>query len=105
VDSADVNGDGLPDLLITGPNLDNSTIYLNNGDGTFRKGQELVAGTAFNIPSDGRLVDVNGDGCPDAETADDNTNVCVLLGDCTGNFGTPKLIPMGQANSACASRT
>jgi hypothetical protein len=100
VDSADVNGDGFPDLLITGPDLDNSTIYLNNGDGRFTKGQEVVAYTAFNDPVDGRLADVNGDGCPDAVVADINTSAWVALGNCAGTFGAPKAIPMGQGNAA-----
>ena len=100
VDSADVNGDGLPDLLITGPDLDNSTIYLNNGDGTFKEGEEIVGYTGFNDPVDGRLADVNGDGCPDAVVADIADMVWVSLGDCSGNFANPQAIFMGDSNAA-----
>jgi hypothetical protein len=100
VDSADVNGDGVPDLLITGPDLDNSTIYLGSADGTFTKGPVILGVSAFDIPLDGRLVDVNGDGCPDAEVADVATLVWVSLNDCSGNFGALTPIPMGQGNAA-----
>jgi hypothetical protein len=40
--SGDVNGDGLPDLLVTGPGLENSQIFLNNGDGTFTAGATVA---------------------------------------------------------------
>ncbi|HWG20713.1 MAG TPA: VCBS repeat-containing protein [Terracidiphilus sp.] len=87
VDAADVNGDGLPDLLITGPEIDNSTIYLNNGDGTFREGPLVVGNGDFNAVVGGKLVDVNGDGCPDAIVADVSGVIWVSLGDCAGYFG------------------
>jgi hypothetical protein len=100
VDSADVNGDGLPDLLITGPDLDNSTIYLNNGDGTFKEGQIVLRNGFDDAVVGGRLVDVNGDGCPDAVIADLNTDVWTSLGNCAGSFAAPTWVDMGQANTA-----
>ena len=97
--SADVNGDGLPDLLITGQGLENSQIFLNNGDGTFTAGQ-TIAENYFSILTDGQLADVNGDGCVDALVADATTGVWVSLGDCGGNFGALKAVPMGDTPGA-----
>jgi hypothetical protein len=65
--SADVNGDGLPDVVVTGSSDNRSLVFLiNQGDGTFRsdfgrlprsfEGKNYYAVT---------LVDVNGDGLLD----------------------------------------
>ncbi|MFP5235953.1 MAG: FG-GAP-like repeat-containing protein [Acidobacteriota bacterium] len=98
--SGDVNGDGLPDLLITGPGWENSQIYLNSGGGTFKAGQTLIANDSFRSLLDGRLADVNGDGCLDGVVADAWTFVWIFPGDCSGNFGTPTQIQMGDSNAA-----
>jgi hypothetical protein len=95
--SGDVNGDGLPDLLIVGPGLENSQIYLNNGDGTFIPGQIIIQNTAA---LDGRLADINGDGCLDAVIADAASYVWVSIGDCKGNFTAPKFFTSGDSNAA-----
>jgi len=98
--SGDVNGDGLPDVLITGPGLENSQIYLNNGDGTFRAGQIIQENSIADALLDGRLVDIDGDGCLDAVVADGNSVVWVATGDCSGNFASPKPVYMGDSNAA-----
>ena len=102
--SGDVNNDGLPDLLITGPGQENSQIYLNTGNGTFTPGQTIVENGPFNIEMAGLLADVNGDGCVDAVVADLSGFVLIAPGDCKGNFAntfpTATNIPMGDSNSA-----
>ncbi len=108
LDSGDINGDGLPDLLVTEPYLystagyfaANTTAFLNNGDGTFRVGQTLVSQSPMNLPVDGRLADVNSDGCADAVIGDINETVTVALGDCSGNFNSPIRFSMGQPVTA-----
>ena len=100
IDSADVNGDGLPDVLITNPNLLQSTIYFNNGGGTFSKGPDLLPAGYRDGPLDGRLGDVNGDGCPDAVISEQLQVVLVSHGDCSGNFSVPTPVWVQQASTA-----
>jgi len=99
--SGDVNNDGLPDVIITGPVNDDSRVYLNNGDGTFTAGQTIVGDNPpFDYLYDARFGDVNEDGCLDAVVADFNSYVWVSLGDCAGHFATPTRVAMGDSSSA-----
>jgi hypothetical protein len=98
--SGDVNNDGFPDVLITGPGLENSQVYLNAGDGTFTPGATVVSNGPVNTVLAGALADVNGDGCLDALVADAIGFVWVALGDCGGSFGPLAYVPMGDSNDA-----
>ena len=104
--SGDVNNDGFPDVLVTGPGQENSQVYLNAGNGTFTPGTTVIENGLFNIEMAGLLADVNGDGCLDAIVADLNGDVWIAPGDCNGNFGntfpTLTFVPMGDSNSAVA---
>jgi hypothetical protein len=100
IDSADVNGDGLPDLLITNPNLLQSTIYFNNGDGTFAQGPDILAPGERWGPMDGRLADINGDGCPDVVVPELLEWVIIATGDCAGHFNNKIYVPVPQGNTA-----
>jgi FG-GAP-like repeat len=100
ITSGDVNNDGLPDIVITGPGLDNSQVYINAGDGAFTAGQILGESGPFSAVVDTRLGDLNGDGCLDAAIADLNGDVRILYGDCSGNFTFSHFVQMGDSNSA-----
>jgi hypothetical protein len=88
---ADLNGDGIPDLLVgfTGPG--SASIYAGNGNGTFQPtpfytvplpNQYLTEGSAS-------IGDVNADGYPDIilqYATSENNLIAVLFGDGTGKF-------------------
>jgi FG-GAP-like repeat len=54
----DVNGDGIPDLVVNKPSWDVDVLF-GNGDGTFRTGPTFVTGM---LGSTFALADLNGDG-------------------------------------------
>ena len=72
---ADMNGDGLPDLVIA--EGDHLTVFINNGDGTFQPPAAFNAGGSFDLA----LADLNHDGLPDiaAVGAEFNNAVSLLL--------------------------
>jgi VCBS repeat protein len=93
----DFNGDGNDDLALMRPgdptmNDDGDvTIFLGNGDGTFRQGQVLTPGKT---PSSIVAIDSNGDQRLDLAVANDGDQTfSVLLGNGDGSFQTPVAYP------------
>jgi hypothetical protein len=81
---ADVNGDGLPDLVVANERSNNVSVLLGNGDGSFQAAQSFAAGTD---PTSVAVGDFNGDGHPDLAVANVLSNtVSVLLGNGDGSF-------------------
>jgi RHS repeat-associated protein len=74
----DVNGDGIPDLVVADDPVNTVTVFLGNGDGTFTK---LPPITVPGHPYDVALADVNNDHRPDIVTEGS-----VLLGQGNGTF-------------------
>ncbi len=103
---ADLNGDGLPDI-VTANSADNTvTVLLNNGSGGFAAapGSPFTVGTQ---PESLVIADVNNDGFPDIVTANVNdSTVTLLLGNGLGGFspapGSPFTVGTGPHSVATA---
>ena len=80
--TADLNGDGIPDLVILGN--DTISVLLGNGDGTFT----AAPSPSSDLPGAIAVGDFNGDGIPDLAVAPilDEGNSEVLLGNGDGTF-------------------
>jgi FG-GAP-like repeat/FG-GAP repeat len=97
VTTADVNGDGKPDLIVAniGDGGEGSvSVLLNDGSGGFSAATNYAAG----LPSlSVTTADVNGDGKPDIIVANQGSNdVSVLLNDSSGGFGAPTFYAAGE---------
>jgi flagellin-like hook-associated protein FlgL len=78
--AGDFNGDGNPDLAVSGGT--NANVLLGNGDGTFRAATSLsTSASTLNV------TDVNGDGVTDIVSAD-ASSVDVFFGNGDGTFRT-----------------
>jgi hypothetical protein len=85
--SSDLNGDGLPDLVVV-DQFSNAGIlsYLNQGAGVFKQAQ-VVAEDHPAFFFDAKLGDLNEDGCPDIVAAEVEAGAAfVFWGNCDGSF-------------------
>jgi len=83
---ADLNGDGVDDLVVTngGFSFGSVSVILGNGDGTFQTPRML---TPDRNPSSVAVGDLNGDGVLDLAVSNrDSANVTVFLGNGNGTF-------------------
>ena len=100
--TADVNGDGKPDILVASQCASNSncnngavSVLLNNGDGTFQAGGTFPSGGGYTLWA--ASADLNGDGKADVVLMNECTStsdcsqgsVSVLLGNGDGTFQLP----------------
>jgi len=95
---ADVDGDGIPDIVSANNNDGTVSVLSGKGDGTFKPAVNYPIG---GFPQGLLLVDFNGDGKLDiaAGTAGSGVNtVSVLLNQGNGTFGAARNTPCPSAN-------
>jgi|GEM_PF-6533137 len=90
VSSADLNGDGLPDLITQGGDYTYVTVRLNDGTGKLKSPTKYPIGAQYQTPL---TTDVNGDGKPDIIKAGyciggGSSCLGVLLNNGDGTFGS-----------------
>ncbi len=103
---ADVNGDGIPDLITSLYQTDSVTVQLGNGDGTFGAATSILIGSGFG-PAEVHAVSLRGNGILDLIVGSFNLNeIAVLLGNNNnGTFGTPTLYTVGSSANTPTSLT
>ncbi|TDN37256.1 hypothetical protein E4631_25160 [Hymenobacter sp. UV11] len=95
---ADVNGDGIPDLLTANQVSSTAGVLLGTGTGSFGAATTFSTG-AGSYPRSIAVADVNGDGKPDLLTANPVSNTAgVLLGTGTGSFGAATTFSNGAGS-------
>jgi hypothetical protein len=83
--SADVNGDGKPDLIFF-----DGTVLFGKGDGTFTTGKAWKNSTAMSSTVEQfAIADFNGDGKPDIFFTGPLNGLSVMLGNGDGTFQAP----------------
>lgn len=86
--TADFNGDGKEDLVVTNYNASNVSVLLGNGDGTFQTAKNVTL--ELLRPVSMTAADFNGDGKADLAVGEDSSSsdvgVSVLLGNGDGTF-------------------
>lgn len=90
---ADLNGDGVPDVVATGNQID---VFIGKGDGTFANEVSYNGG---NFPGYVIVADINGDGKVDIVASAEGTAATgaieILLGNGDGTFQLPVEIASG----------
>lgn len=90
---ADFDGDGNDDFATVHPESDKVTVRRGNGNVDFYRATQIIVQGA---PSAIAIADLNRDGKQDIATANmkrPKQGVSILLGDGTGNFGSPAYYP------------
>jgi hypothetical protein len=99
VAAADLNGDGLPDVIVRGPNA--VTILLGKPDGTLLSEELHIAG---NLPGALVVADLDGDGTSDIATANlFGKDVSILLGRRDGSLSRPVSVRVGTQPTTIAT--
>jgi FG-GAP-like repeat len=103
---ADVNGDGILDVLVRGADAAGTSLllFLGRGDGTFLFEQQIWSSQINPLfESDvgtSVLADVNGDGCPDVTVGMTLGLALVFFDDCSGRYPSSPSLTYGMGDGA-----
>jgi hypothetical protein len=102
---ADLNGDGVMDLVTSVFGTDSVTVQLGNGDGTFGAANSILIASGFG-PAEVHAVGLRGNRTLDLIVGSFNTNqIAVLLGNSDGTFQPPVFYAVGSAVNTPTSLT
>ena len=88
LDVGDLDGDGQLDVIATNPERHSMSVFLGNGDGTFKPQTEVIIGVNDQSgPFSPAIGDFNGDGHADVAIGDVVGPLIVKLGNGDGTFG------------------
>jgi uncharacterized protein (TIGR03437 family) len=101
--TADVNGDGIPDLASV-DSLGHTSVLKGLGDGTFRTSSQFLFGASA-VPSGALFADFNRDGKTDLAVAGSGSSagmIDIVLGNGDGTFQAPLRVPIQPGAFALA---
>jgi hypothetical protein len=101
LDAGDLNGDGVPDVMVEYLQGMSMSLFLNGGNGSFASAP--VSYDAGHRPADLTICDFNGDGRQDVATLNaDDSNLGILLGNAHGTLDSPLDTALPQRNAAAS---
>ncbi|HYK36698.1 VCBS repeat-containing protein, partial [Alloacidobacterium sp.] len=102
---ADLNGDGIPDMITSVFGTDSVTIQFGKGDGTFGTATSILIASGFG-PSEVHAVSLRGNSTLDLIVGSYSTNqIAVMLGNGNGSFQLPVFYTVGTATNTPTSLT
>lgn len=92
LNAADMNNDGVTDLVVGAQYTGRISVHLSNGDGTFAPSDALNTGLPYWMIV---CADINADGHMDVTAAASSAGAAVHLGDGAGHLGPANVFPVG----------
>jgi hypothetical protein len=97
LDTADLDGDGIPDLLLPSPS--GVAVMFGNGDGTLTVEESVDAGTATRLVG---TADLDADGNTDLALRTESDQIAILLSNGDGTFSAGRDVRYYLAAVRCA---